>query len=380
MGIQLDHGASLYKRKGSPDWYLGLNYPGQRRWRKSLHTTNKDRALRIARDLVSKALSTTWDVPILRDITLEESIKEYKKHAPLRNAPRTVELNLSVLEGFQTYLKDSQGNPKSPIVSRIGPVAIEGYLRRRKEEGRSNDTLNRARGALSTFFTFARRQGTARANPVDQVAPFPVVHNRIPRILSANEIERLLAEAANPIPCHGRGQKGQGNSRPRLTPLYDMIFYALNTGARLEEMLYTEWRDIDFELGVVLFACKPEHMVKGYKERVVGANDALLEMLRRRKLSAGQFRWVFANARGGVIDGGNAYRELKIIAKRANVPHANFRIMRTTFLTMCARAAGTPFVVKDLAGHASVRTTERHYIGQVGASEWKPPVIGSTMK
>lgn len=375
--IQIDKGAWLYKRPRSNSWYLDLRVPGRARRRISLNTHVKDHALSIARELVQEALAASWNVPIPRNITLEDSLKEYKTHASTRNAPRTVEHNMSILESFHQYLKDTQGISKSPLVAKIGPMAIEGYLRGRKEEGKSNSTLNRDRGGLSTFFAFARRQGAIRANPVDQVETFPVVRNRIPSTLSAQDIESLLTEAARPIPCHGRGQKGQGNFRPRLTPLYDMIIFALNTGARLEEILYTEWSDIDFEHGAVRFTCKPEHMIKGYEERQVAANQVLIDMLRRRKLAAGTFRWVFANAHGGVIGGKNALRKLKIVAKRANVPAANFLIMRPTFLTRCARAIKQPFIVRDIAGHASIRTTEKYYIGELGASELKPPVVGS---
>ena len=138
-----------------------------------------------------------------------------------------------------------------------------------------------------------------------------------------------------------------------------------------------EWKDIDLDRKLISFRCKPEHRLKDSEDRQVRANEEVLEMLRRRRLQAGSCRWVFPSATGEVIDRRNALRELKIVARRAGVPNANFQVLRRIFATACATSGMPAFILKALMGHASVRTTERYYIGNAGGQGWVPPTMGS---
>jgi integrase len=326
---------------------------------------------------VQDALSESWNIPLPRDVVLQDCLDEYQKHACTRNTPRTVELNLSILESLKDHLAARLGPRRPILLSHVSPEALEDYIRTKKDAGLSPWTLNRQRGSFSTFFNFARKRGLIRVNPVEKVAKLPVVKNRIPTVLDPKEIKALLQQAEEPVPFHGRGKKGKGNSRARLTPIHDMILFALNTGARLGEMLYLEWADLDMAKRVVTFRCKPEHSTKDRQDRQLGANAPLLRMLQRRKLQAGKVRWVFPNIAGGVIDRGNALRELKVVARLAAVPWATFQIMRRTFITKCAAGGMPSFVLKSLAGHSSVKTTEQYYVGSIGGKKWIPPVVGA---
>lgn len=375
--ISLESGR-LYRQPGSPYWSLDLALPGQPRLRKSLRTRDRAIALRIATQIVRRAMEERWGISLITDGAIETLLPEYEKHARLRNVPRTVDHNLKILRGFLEYIKEARVGSPPILLSAISPERVETYLGIEKAKGLSATTLNRKLGALSTFFNFARRSRMVQTNPLEHVQKLPVVRNRIPSTLGREEIRRLLKGAQMGVACLGRGRKGKGNTRVRKTPIADMIIFALNTGARLGEMLYLEWPDIDFQQGILRFRNKPEHALKDREDRRVPGNAAVIRMLRRRLLQSGSLiRWVFPNAIGGILRRENALRELKRIADRAKVPWANFQLMRRTFLTSCASAGIPSFVLKALAGHSSVKTTEQYYIGVIGALEWKPPVVGA---
>jgi integrase len=373
--VHVDKGVTLYKPCGCPIWHVDLKARGQRS-RFSLRTTSKDHALTLARQIAQEALSDSWGVAIPRDVLFDEFLETYKTQAKIRNAKRTVDLNVAALNTFKEFLQKQF--PHKPVfhLSDITPQVLEGFQRNRVEAGNSHGTVNRSLCTLSVFFSLALRRNCVRFNPVRRVEPLPMIKSRVPKILFPEEIKVLIAAAENPIPFHGRGKKGRGNSRARMTPLWDMIVFDLNTGARLGEMLYLEWVDVDLDNATVTFRNKPEHMLKDREERSVKANETVLAILRRRKLLCGNQRWVFPSTNGTVLSRCNVFRELKNVATQAKVPHANFQILRRTFATTCAAAGVPSFILKAMMGHSSVRTTERYYIGGTGGGSYVPPCVG----
>jgi integrase len=193
-------------------------------------------------------------------------------------------------------------------------------------------------------------------------------------------VVRLLQETKREVAHHGRGGKGKGNSRPRLTPLHDLIIFAANTGARLGEIIHLEWSDVRFEQAEIRILEKDNHHLKDRIERIVGANPLVLGMLRRRHEAKQEGEsLVFPSATGTVLDRCNVLRELKIVARRVGLGHVTFLLLRHTALTALARTGVPPFVLRQIAGHATLRTTERYYIGDVGGHLCIPPCIGKDL-
>ena len=84
--ISIDRGATLYKQGAC--WYLDFCRNG-RRSRKSLHTTQRDQAILVARQLVADNASRGWGVPIPRELNYADFFEEYKKHSKLHHAEGT---------------------------------------------------------------------------------------------------------------------------------------------------------------------------------------------------------------------------------------------------------------------------------------------------
>lgn len=376
LTIPVDRGIFLFRRSGAPWWHLSI-YRCGRRTKYALRTRNRSHALMIARQRAEELIGATNQVILSRDPLLESILPQYKQHIELRNVPSTRRLNLDNLDRVCQFIRSRLGKDRPLRLSDFSPDTIEEYMKARLSAGIAGPTVNRDRSTLYTLFRRAARRRMIRLNPIEVVERVPEIRKRLPPTMSANEVERLLQEAVREVDHHGRGGKGRGNSRPRLTPLHDLIIFAANTGARMGEIIHLEWSDVRFDQAEIRILEKEDHQLKDRIERIVGANPLVLGMLRRRHEARKESETlVFPSANGTVLDRCNVLRELKTVARRADLGHATFLLLRHTALTALARAGVPPFVLKQIAGHATLRTTERYYIGDVGGRLCIPPCIG----
>jgi hypothetical protein len=126
-GILIDKGARLYKPLGCPVWHLDLSLPGRRRQRTSLHTTTKDHAIVLARQLVQEALSNRWGVSLPRDVGYAEFFEEYKEYMKLHNAEGTRGLNWPVLERFGKFVAEHRRLSRTLRLSDVSREDVEAF-------------------------------------------------------------------------------------------------------------------------------------------------------------------------------------------------------------------------------------------------------------
>ena len=75
--------------------------------------------------------------------------------------------------------------------------------------------------------------------------------------------------------------------------------------------------------------------------------------------------YVFVNSRGAAtgdrVKRHNVWRDFQAIREKAGVPKCSFHDLRKSY---CTNLAGTVplHVVQELAGHADIRTTRKHYL------------------
>ncbi|MDO9380187.1 MAG: site-specific tyrosine recombinase XerD [Nocardioidaceae bacterium] len=204
-------------------------------------------------------------------------------------------------------------------------------------------TVVAARG----FHRFVLREGLTATDPSAAVRP-PAPAKRLPKAITVEQVEALLAAAAAP------GTALASRDHTLLEVLY-------GTGARISEAVGLDVDDVDLESGSVLLRGK------GSKQRVVPlgsyAADALGRYLggaRGDLAQPGRERAaVFLNARGGRLSRQSAWAVLVQAADRAELgvdvsPHT----LRHSFATHLLDGGADVRVVQELLGHASVTTTQ----------------------
>lgn len=151
-----------------------------------------------------------------------------------------------------------------------------------------------------------------------------------------------------------------------------MITLAYCCGLRLGEVLNLTWNDVDFERQLVRVARKPAEgrteawTPKDKDMRLVPLPSTAVNVLTELQLAAPEGQaYVLVNGKGP--DAGdrvkrqNITRDFRAIRRRAGIPVCKFHDLRKSFCTNIAQA--TPLhVVQQLAGHADIRTTQKHYL------------------
>lgn len=401
--IALDVGARIVKRPGLRPLYLELNRAGTQR-RYNLCTDKLPRAIEAGREILRRVEANRWRVGgggrdgallALPDGTTkladwsEDWIEDMRERGL---AAHTVELNTQAARRFLAWLRDNQPRPdREPMLRDVTPDSVQRYLGYLRDScGLSPATCNHHRRSLVTMFSRAIRKGLVEEgrNPVRLTDKVPEV-KRIKPVPTEGEVARLLVAALEPVPNVGRGGKGPGGSfRDRSPLVHDVALLIVNSGLRLVEALTLRWDELDmtggmYEGGTLYVRSKPENLIKDREERAVPLNDGIRALLlKRRQLVPKDCPWVFPT--GGnkrqPPDPGTFRRDLSLAAKRAGIEPAgkvSAQALRRFFATANARTGMPPFVLKNLMGHASVSTTENHYVGGGAAARgWTPRSFG----
>jgi integrase/recombinase XerD len=204
----------------------------------------------------------------------------------------------------------------------------------------------RALAAVRGLHRFAARDGLVPDDVARDVSP-PALPRRLPRTLTVDEVEQLLA-----------GCPGDDPAALRDRALLELLY---STGARISEAVGIDVDDLDDRARTVLLRGK------GGKHRLVPVGRPALAAveayrIRGRPALAARGRGTHAlllNSRGARLSRQSAFHVLRAAAETAGVgrevsPHT----LRHCFATHLLAGGADVRVVQELLGHASVATTQ----------------------
>ncbi|HQH07802.1 MAG TPA: site-specific tyrosine recombinase XerD [Phycicoccus sp.] len=201
--------------------------------------------------------------------------------------------------------------------------------------------------AVRGLHRFLALEGESMSDPTLAVSP-PKPPARLPKAISVEEVERLLAASA----------VGDTPQALRDKALLEVLY---GTGGRISEIVGLDIDDVDTEDGVVRLRGK------GGKERIVplgsfaGAALAAYLVRGRPALSPGGRGTpaIFLNQRGSRLSRQSAWAILRGAADRAGLAgHLSPHTLRHSFATHLLDGGADVRVVQELLGHASVTTTQ----------------------
>ncbi len=222
---------------------------------------------------------------------------------------------------------------------------IEAYIARRVAAGDRARTSARLLSSLRRFYRYLVREGAIMGDPTELLES-PKLGRPLPKSLSEEQVEKLLDAPDLNDP---RGLR----DRAMLETLYA-------TGLRVSELVSLRMSQISIGQGVVRVTGK------GGKERLVPLGDEAIawltryfsearpKLIERRATDA-----VFATARGEAMTRQGFWRNLKLLARRADIatrlsPHT----LRHAFATHLLDHGADLRVVQMLLGHADLSTTQ----------------------
>ncbi len=277
-------------------------------------------------------MSARWDT----------AIGAYLSHAAAEQglAANSLEAYARDLQGWRGWA-EAQGL-SDPATA--GPQELRAYLLA------SADRLgprSRARliSTLRSFHRFLTVEGLAQQDPTLTLLS-PRVGRKLPVVLSAGQIDRLLAVPDSARPAGAR-------DRAILEVLY-------GCGLRVSELCGLDPPDLDQRGSSLLVRGK------GAKERIVPVGAPALRAVRDylaegRSLLLGKHRCpaLFVNRRGGRLSRVSVWSLVKKASRAADVaaevtPHT----LRHTYATHLLEGGADLRVVQELLGHTAISTTE----------------------
>ena len=237
----------------------------------------------------------------------------------------------------------------------------------------------------------ASRMDAIATNPVRDLSPIPGAGGRMrkPRSMTAEEragwLEWMDTHVAHdPKPKLGEPRppelRGREDDVVKSRALGDVTRFMLGTGCRIGETMAVSWDDVDLDAGTVaicwhLVRVKGQGIVRlpGAKseagDRVLRLPSWCTAMLWDRRTDPHAGRWpVFPDSLGGWRDPNLVMRWFRWSRTQAGYDWVSSHVFRQTVLTVLDEAGLDKHVVRDQAGHSSVRHTEQ-YLARKIASE-----------
>jgi integrase/recombinase XerD len=222
---------------------------------------------------------------------------------------------------------------------------ILGFLLQMKERKYASSTITRRISAIRSFFSYMLREGKVKKDPSEEVE-LPRVLRRLPRVLSAEEVDELLelpGRSDAPIALRDRA----------------MLELAYATGMRVSELVNLRLDDVSLATGDV--RCIGKHD----KERAmpisataVQALQEYLELGRPHLARSASEEKLFLNRRGRKMTRQGFWLMLKKYAEEIGLFDITPHTLRHTFATHALQRKADLRTVQEVLGHASIATTQ----------------------
>jgi integrase/recombinase XerD len=196
--------------------------------------------------------------------------------------------------------------------------------------------------SIRVFANFLEREGLVETSPMAGVE-IPRVPQSMPKILSAQEIQKLLRAAKN------RTWYGIRN--------HAILATFLDTGLRLSELINLSAADVDLHSQSIRV-----RNGKGSKDRQVYIGRTLARSLRRWaevRFYGHEADAYFSTRDGRRLDKRNVARIIERISRRAGMGERRIHphLLRHTFATHFIKNGGDAFSLQRLLGHSDISIT-----------------------
>lgn len=248
------------------------------------------------------------------------------------------------LEGYTAFLGE-RGIIDPDEVTRELATAWVLSLR---ERGLAPSSVERKVSSVKGFHKFLVREGLTDNHPTARL-PLPKVPERLPDVVSIEDVDRLLAQ---PFPDTPAGLR----DRAALETLY-------GCGLRVSELTGLDTTDVDLAEGFVRV------LGKGSKERLVPVSgmaahalEAYLSMgrgmLRSRRSMGSATSAMFLNQRGGRLSRQAIFVLVRAYGARVGLESLHPHTLRHSFATHMLEGGADLRALQEMLGHADISTTQ----------------------
>lgn len=312
-------------QKGSGNkWYYRFQINGKEYYKACKGATNKKEALQY--EAIVKAELMKGNLGIIENKktrTFNEAVDLYLKYSETNK--RSYKTDIYYTNNFKDFFKNID-------LQNITPAIIEEFKQELINKGLKNSSVNRHLEALSKMFNLCIDENYLEKNPMQKVKKMKK-ENHIIRFLTRVE-EHILFKH---LPEH----------------IKPIVICALKTGMRRGEILNLKWSNIDNK-----FSCIELLQTKSGKKRKIPISKKLKEVLLKiRKENKTEYVFINQQTQEPYTDIKKAFTGA---VKRAGIKKFRFHDLRHTFATRLIEQGVDIVVVKELLGHADIKTTMQY--------------------
>jgi integrase/recombinase XerD len=258
-----------------------------------------------------------------------------------RMSPNTIESyarDLALLAAF--------AEKRGTVVDALRGDDLEAFVRQLMSSGLAPRSVARAVACVRGFYRFVAIERKQDSSPADELRP-PRAWAALPKFLSLDEVDRLLAEPDTSTP---RGLRDKA--------LIELVYA---TGLRVSELVGLRAGDLNLDEGYL--TC----IGKGDKQRMVPLGQEAAGWVRNyirngrpQLVKKGTSPWLFVNARdGGALSRVGFWKVLKEYGIKAGIsrdlsPH----VLRHSFATHLLERGADLRMIQAMLGHADLSTTQ----------------------
>lgn len=276
----------------------------------------------------------------IKPILISELIFEILNYSKNDFRSKTLQIYKSSFENLKSFLTDKP-------IQLVTVKDIENYKSSRLQKINST-SFNIELRTLKAGFNKAMKLGYINSNPVNSVKQIPITEKKI-LCFADDQIRTLLKNTQSEL-------------------LKRFILVSLFTGMRINEIVNTQWKDIDFENGVISVSNKDSFKTKSGKNRMIPINEGLktlLDKMFESELMTGNIagynfldKYIFHKHSNVKYASDYISKKFKELLRRLNFDEKfHFHCLRHTFITNLIKAGSNINYVKELAGHSDIKTT-----------------------
>ncbi|MGG2053709.1 site-specific tyrosine recombinase XerD [Lysinibacillus pakistanensis] len=247
---------------------------------------------------------------------------------------------------LETYVNFLQEVEAMSDFRKVERTIILRHLEQLRMQGKTSRTVARHISSIRSFHQFLLREKRAETDPTVHLE-MPTIEQKLPNILSIEEIEALLM--------------APNRSKPQGVRDVAMLELLYGSGMRISELIALDLSDIHLTMGFVrVFG-------KGGKERIIPLGKSALSALNHYLNSArGQLQGkypktdaFFINQRGKRLTRQGCWKLMKEHALKAGIQHElTPHTLRHSFATHLVENGADLRAVQEMLGHADISTTQ----------------------
>ncbi len=267
-------------------------------------------------------------------ISLSKFVEEYKSYVQntfsIKYLQKAVQPSFSV---FQKYLPDL---PLENISTKI----IDQFISSVAAHSKFSASLYYR--TIKAAFNKALIWNYILENPFNKIKA-PKTSQSLPAYLTFEELQIIISNTEKEF----------------LKPLFYTAFF---TGMRLGELVNMKWHWIDFQNNIITVKCDVSFTTKNKKERLIPINATLRNILlniQPQIISISKDDYVFSKFHTIKLNEDFVSKIFKRAVKQSKLNNKiHFHSLRHSFCSNLVQKGVSLYVVKDLAGHQNIKTTQ----------------------